>query len=228
MIFSSYQSPAYAGSSFPSNEARKHMVEQLREHGITSEPVLKVMGDIPRHEFVDEAVASHAYQNASLPIGFSQTISQPYIVARMTELLLAGASRVDSVLEIGTGCGYQAAVLSKLSRQVYTIERIKGLLEQARQRFRRYHMNNIRAKFDDGQEGWAVYGPFSGIMLTAAASEIPENLAKQLALGGVMVFPLQRPKGQVLVRAIREEEGISLQEIAPVQFVPIITGKASQ
>lgn len=205
--------------------ARAKMVRELQTMGIRSRAVLNVMNQVPREKFVDEALYNHAYKNMSLPIGFAQTISQPYIVARMTEVLLNHQPQLDKVLEIGTGCGYQTVVLSHLASQVYTIERVNGLLQKARERFRQQRRSNIRPKFDDGIDGWPTYGLYDGIIVTAAAKRIPESLAKQLAQGGVMVFPLAHRSRQVLIKATRERDGIAIEELEKVQFVPLLPGR---
>jgi len=200
---------------------RSRMVEeQLIPRGITDPRVLQAMGRIPRHLFVAEPLRVQAYGDFSLPIGEGQTISQPYIVALMTELLeLSGP---EKVLEVGTGCGYQSAVLATLCDQVYTVERIKPLLARARKNFDRLGLYNILSKADDGTAGWPEHAPFDRIIVTAAGPEVPEPLVNQLADPGRMVMPVGDRQGQVLVLVRKEEGGITVREVEEVKFVKLV------
>lgn len=211
------------GIGMTSQRTRERMIQRLRESGITSESVLGVMSTTPRHIFVDEALASRAYEDTALPIGFGQTISQPLTVARMSELLFA-EGRIKTVLEIGTGSGYQTAVLAQLADQVLTVERIRGLSQRARQRLSELRLHNVRFKYDDGNSGWSEPGPFAGIIVTAVANELPPALLAQLALGGRLVIPTGSGTTQVLRLIIRTEDGYSDQLIDRVQFVPMRAG----
>jgi protein-L-isoaspartate(D-aspartate) O-methyltransferase len=177
------------GIGMTSQRTRDRMLARLREQGVKDEVTLAAMGEIPRHIFIDEALATRAYEDVSLPIGFGQTISQPYTVARMTEVLRAG-NYLKKVLEIGTGCGYQTAVLSRVAIEVYSVERISPLLMRARNHLRDLRMRNIKLKHADGSMGLPELAPFDGIIVTAAASRVPEDLLQQLAIGGRMVIPV--------------------------------------
>jgi protein-L-isoaspartate(D-aspartate) O-methyltransferase len=185
--------------------------------------VLEVMRSTPRHLFVDEALAHRAYEDASLPIGFNQTLSQPYIVARMTELLLAGG-RPRRVLEIGAGSGYQSAVLARLVDEVYSLERIKGLVERARTRLRELEIYNVTLRHADGYAGWADKGPFDGILSAAAPLAVPEELRAQLAIGGRLVIPVGPDAGQQLHLVVRTEQGYETRIVEPARFVPLVGG----
>ncbi len=212
------------GIGMTSQRTRDRLVVRLREAGIQDERVLEVMRDTPRHIFVDEALASRAYEDTSLPIGFGQTISQPYIVAHMTEVLLKDFTP-RRVLEVGTGSGYQTSVLAQLVPEVYTVERIAGLQEQARQRLaRQLRLSNIRYKHSDGNWGWKQNAPYDGILVTAAPEEVPQELLNQLAEGGRLVIP-SGPNGQQQLR-VYSREGDSLKEsiLGTVSFVPLLTG----
>lgn len=212
-----------SGIGMTSQRTRDRLVARLRERGIRDERVLEVMGRTPRHLFVDEALATRAYEDTALPIGYSQTISQPYIVARMTEILLA-AGPPERVLEVGTGSGYQAAVLAALVPKVYTVERIAGLHERARRVLRALGMQNVRMRHSDGTIGWPECGPFDGILAAAAAEEIPEALLMQLAVGGRLVMPLAQGAGQVLVQVLRTESHYEQTLLEEVSFVPFLPG----
>ena len=194
----------------------------LRGMGVVEADVLSAMERVPREIFVPPAFGRHAYENASLPIALEQTISQPYIVARMTAALeLTGRERV---LEIGTGSGYQAAILSFLCRRVYTIERLRPLLVEAENRFRKLRITNVTPKFGDGAKGWPEGAPFDRVILTCAPAEIPATMLNQLKTGGIMVAPEGRDRNQSLVVVRRTEEGFERQELLPVRFVPLVEG----
>lgn len=215
--------PHPRGSGMTSQRARDRLVANLREEGIEDPRVLDVIRTTPRHLFVDEALASRAYENTALPIGLGQTISQPWVVARMTELLIE-RDIPKRVLEIGTGSGYQAAVLAALVDQVYTVERIEELLRQARRRFRSIKIENIRSRHDDGNIGWSAEAPFDAIVLTAAGETVPRKLLDQLAEGGVLVAPLGPPGKQKLTRVRREADALVRDELDEVSFVPLLGG----
>jgi protein-L-isoaspartate(D-aspartate) O-methyltransferase len=189
---------------------------------VKDETVLAAMGDVPRHIFIDEALASRAYDDVSLPIGFGQTISNPYTVARMVELARGGRA-LDGVLEIGTGCGYQAAILSRVARGVYSVERIAGLLSKARVRLRELGIRNVRLKHGDGHVGLKDVGPFDAIVIAAAATHLPETLAQQLAEGGRLVLPLGT-REQRLVLVERKGDAFTQSVLDEVKFVPMIAG----
>jgi protein-L-isoaspartate(D-aspartate) O-methyltransferase len=212
------------GIGMTSQRTRLRMIERLREAGIQDQRVLHAMAEVPRHIFVDEALASRAYDDLPLPIGFSQTISSPYIVARMTELMRAQRS-LERVLEIGTGCGYQAAILSKLAKEVYSIERISALLDRARTNLRELKLWNVRLKHRDGSQGLPDAAPFDGIMITAAISQVPQELIEQLAQGGRLVLPLGQDE-QRLHLVERTEDGIVETVLEAVRFVPLLPGTA--
>ena len=212
------------GIGMTSQRTRDRLVERLREEGIRDNAVLNVIRSTPRHLFVDEALATRAYEDTALPIGHGQTISQPYIVARMTELLIAAGPQ--KVLEVGTGSGYQAAVLAGLVPKVYTTERITALVTQARQRFRQLGLRNVRATHSDGSWGWPEFAPFDAIIVTAGGEEIPQALLEQLAPGGRLVMPVGGRAGQTLVLVTRTSDGYEKQELEPVVFVPLIGGPA--
>ncbi|WP_369938956.1 protein-L-isoaspartate(D-aspartate) O-methyltransferase [Xanthomonas medicagonis] len=214
--------PEAIGIGMTSQRVRDRLVARLRESGIGDESVLNAVRTVPRHLFIDEALASRAYEDTALPIGHGQTISQPWVVARMTETVLAAAPK--RVLEVGTGSGYQAAILAALGLEVYTVERIGDLLRQARKRLRQLGMN-VRSKHDDGRIGWAEHGPYDAIVVTAAAPALVDALVAQLAPGGCLVAPVGGPSSQSLVRLRRDAEGQIEQDIlAPVTFVPLLSG----
>jgi protein-L-isoaspartate(D-aspartate) O-methyltransferase len=208
-----------------SQGTRDRLVQRLRDHGIRDERVLKTIATVPRHEFIDEALSSRAYEDTALPIGQGQTISQPWIVARMTEVVLDGRSPAK-ILEIGTGSGYQSAVLASVVEQVFTVERIEELLKSARRRFHRLRLNNIYTRHADGHLGWPSQAPFDGIVVTAAAAEVPADLRQQLQVGAVMVVPIERDGAQRLVAIRRTEEGFEEQDLGGVIFVPLLDGLA--
>jgi protein-L-isoaspartate(D-aspartate) O-methyltransferase len=218
-----------AGIGMTSQRTRLRMVERLRDKGIRDERVLAAMTAVPRHLFVDEALASRAYEDSALPIGFSQTISQPYVVARMIESLIDDRGPPQKVLEVGTGCGYQAAVLAQLAREVYSVERIRALLERARANLRGLRLSNLRLTHGDGNLGLEQAAPFDAIVVAAAARALPEALLRQLAPGGRMVLPLRaaRTEGAAQRLALYERgpRGIIETVLDEVLFVPLETGK---
>ena len=218
-----------AGIGMTSERTRARMVERLRGQGIVNERVLAAMGAVPRHLFVDDALAHRAYEDTSLPINFGQTISQPFVVARMIEELMRGRA-LGKVLEIGTGCGYQAAVLAALAQEVYSIERIRELHERARANLRALRVHNLRLVHGDGHLGLAQVAPFDAILIAAAAAEAPPALLEQLAPGGRMVLPLRdggtaAAHAQRMVLIERGSRGFSETVLDPVRFVPLRTGK---
>lgn len=210
------------GIGMTSLRTRQRLIKRLQDAGISNDLVLEVILNTPRHMFVDEALASHAYDDTALPIGFGQTISQPYIVARMTEALLG--KKTDKVLEIGTGSAYQTAILACLFKQVYSVERIGKLLERARQRLQTLNLTNVCLKYEDGNRGWLEYGPYDGIIVTAASPDVPTSLIQQLAVGGRLVVPIGTSQAQELVQVERESSGIIQQVLGPVSFVPLLGG----
>ena len=214
--------PEAVGIGMTSQRVRDRLVDRLREAGISDEATLNAVRVVPRHLFIDEALASRAYEDTALPIGHGQTISQPWVVARMTEVVLAVAPK--KVLEVGTGSGYQAAILGALGLDVFTVERIGDLLRQARKRFRHLGMN-IRTKHDDGRIGWPEHGPYDAIIVTAAAPALVPALVEQLRVGGVLVAPVGGSSTQALVRLVRREDGgVDETHLAAVAFVPLLSG----
>ncbi len=211
------------GIGMTSQRTRDRMVARLREQGIRDEAVLAAMAAVPRHVFVDEGLASRAYEDTALPIGFEQTISQPFVVAHMIEAM-RGQRNLANVLEIGTGCGYQAAVLARLAKDVYSIERIAGLLEKARGNLRPLHLSNLRLVHADGALGLAEAAPFDGIIVAAAASGIPDALLQQLAPGGRMIVPVGSGD-QALCLIERTATGLTEKWLDAVRFVPLRGGK---
>jgi protein-L-isoaspartate(D-aspartate) O-methyltransferase len=222
MLFGAAAASA-GGHGMTSQRARDRLVATLRAEGITDPRVLDVIRTTPRHLFIDEALASRAYENTALPIGLGQTISQPWVVARMTELLIERAVP-DRVLEVGTGSGYQAAVLAQLVGTVHTVERIEELLRKTRRLFRTMKIGNIRTRHDDGNIGWPAEAPFDAIVLTAAGESVPRALCEQLADGGVLVAPLGPPGSQRLTRFRRNGEEWTREEFEAVSFVPLLGG----
>jgi len=211
-----------AGIGMTSARTRGRMVERLREQGISDTLVLAAMGTVPRHLFIDEALASRAYEDTALPIGFGQTISNPYIVARMTELARNGRE-LQRVLEIGTGCGYQAAVLAQVARGVVSIERIAALVGQTRKRQRELRLNNIKLKHGDGLQGFPQGAPYDAIVIAAAFGAVPEALKMQLADGGRLVMPLG-DDNQVLLVLTRTGNDFQAEKLESVKFVPLLPG----
>ena len=213
-----------AGIGMTSQRTRSRLVQRLREKGIVEEKVLSVIEQSPRHIFIDEALSHRAYEDTSLPIGMGQTISQPYIVARMTELLVMSGPMND-VLEIGTGCGYQTSILAGVSRRVYTIERIRPLQKQAVERFKALNLHNVTHRHGDGYLGWEEQSPFDAIIVTAAPDQVPQPLLDQLAIGGRMVIPVTMPNGDQQLHLLeKDEEGISSMQVEEVKFVPLLGG----
>lgn len=209
------------GIGMTSRRTRMRLIQRLREAGIDDEQVLAAMSDVPRHIFLDEALAHRSYEDTALPIGYSQTLSQPYIVARMTEALMR--HKPTRVLELGTGSGYQTAILAGLVDQVFSVERIKPLLDRARDRLRTLGIRNVFLKHADGGMGWPDKGPFDGIIVTAAPREVPEELKAQLADGGVLVAPIGEHT-QMLTEIVRRGDRFETNEIEPVRFVPLLGG----
>ena len=214
---------SHQGIGMTSQRTRDRLVERLRAKGIHNPHVLEAMRLLPRHMFVDEALASRAYEDDALPIGHKQTISQPYIVARMTEALLA-EDNPQKILEIGTGSGYQAALLSCLVKQVYTVERIKPLYLQTKKLFNTLQLRNIRCKLSDGTWGWEGYAPYDAIIVTCAAAEIPTSLIDQLKFGGRLIIPVgEAESSQQLLTLKRTQEGIVKEKLEDVLFVPLVS-----
>jgi len=211
------------GIGMTSARTRDRLVQRLRDQGIANLAVLERIRNVPRHIFVDEALGSRAYEDTALPIGFGQTISQPYIVARMTEALLDAAAP-DNVLEVGTGCGYQTAVLAPLVKRVSTIERIEPLLTRARGRLKELGVRNVRFRHGDGSLGWKAHAPFDGILVAAAPLTVPEALLKQLKVGGRLIVPIGPEGQQQLVRLTRREQRVERENLGPVPFVPLLGG----
>lgn len=213
----------HSGIGMTSARTRERLVTRLREQGIVDPEVLERIRSVPRHVFVDEALASRAYEDTALPIGHGQTISQPYIVARMTQSLLE-AGKPRKVLEVGTGCGYQTAVLAPLVTTLYGIERIAALQQRARQVLRDLRIGNVHMKHGDGFEGWSAYAPFDGIIVAAAAYSVPPALVEQLAEGGRLVIPVGTEREQQLLRVTRRGERIEREVLGQVTFVPLLQG----
>jgi protein-L-isoaspartate(D-aspartate) O-methyltransferase len=212
------------GIGMTSQRTRARMVQRLREKGIGDERVLGAMAGVPRHLFVEEALASRAYEDTALPIGFSQTISQPFVVARMVELVLQ-KEQPGKVLEVGTGCGYQAAVLAQVFAEVYSVERIKALLERARTNLLPLRLKNLRLVHGDGYAGLEGAAPFQAIVVAAATRQVPQTLLRQLAPGGRMILPLQEGAAQKLMLYERNGRGVVESRLEPVRFVPMETGR---
>jgi protein-L-isoaspartate(D-aspartate) O-methyltransferase len=210
-----------------SARTRERLVARLADGGITSPQILDRIRSVPRHLFVDEALESRAYEDSALPIGHGQTISQPFIVALMTQALLLddGVLRpMAKVLEVGTGCGYQTAVLSPLVGRIFTLERIRGLMQATRSRLGELGFNNIRYRYGDGMKGWPGQAPFDGILVAAAPAGIPDKLLEQLAVGGRLVIPVGPPGQQDLIRMTRTETGFDRESLCSVSFVPLLEG----
>ena len=212
------------GIGMTSARTRDRLVQRLKDNGIRSQAVLNQVRNVPRHLFVDEALASRAYEDTALPIGHGQTISQPFIVARMTEALLNGFNG-DKVLEIGTGCGYQTAILAPLVKTIYSVERIPELLRKTRLRLRELNIYNVQFKPGDGWLGWKKYAPYDGIIVAAAASELPQDLLDQLAPGGRLIIPVGPPRAQTLTQVTRMDDHFEQVSLGSVSFVPLVQGK---
>jgi len=212
-----------AGIGMTSARTRDRLVARLRAHGIRSEAVLAQIRNVPRHLFVDEALASRAYEDTALPIGHGQTISQPYVVAKMTEALLDGFEG-ETVLEIGTGCGYQTAVLAALVKKIYSVERIPELLRKTKQRLRDLDIYNVQFRPGDGWEGWPKYAPYDGIIVAAAAAVVPDKLLEQLTPGGRLVMPVGAPGYQELMLVTRHGDHFEQKSLGGVSFVPLVKG----
>jgi protein-L-isoaspartate(D-aspartate) O-methyltransferase len=215
--------PQASGIGMTSARTRERLIKRLRDQGIANPEVLERIRSVPRHLFVDEALATRAYEDTALPIGLGQTISQPYIVARMTEALLEN-SPPRKVLEIGTGCGYQTAVLAPLVGFVYTIERIGALLERARARLKDLKIRNVHLRHGDGFQGWAAHAPYDGILVAAAPEGIPQPLLDQLANGGRLIVPVGREGHQYLQRVTRRGDDLHTETLGLVAFVPLVKG----
>ncbi len=223
MINREHDGLARRGIGMTSQRTRERLIQRLYEEGLSNAHVLEVIRRTPRHLFVDEALAHRAYEDTALPIGHNQTISQPYMVGRMTELLLA-AGPLDKVLEIGTGSGYQTAVLAQLVERVFSVERIQGLQDRAKERLLELELRNVVFRWGDGWEGWPALAPYNGIIVTAAASTVPQALLDQLAPGGRLVIPVGNGVEQQLLLIMREEHGFSRQVLDEVRFVPLLNG----
>ena len=206
-----------------STRTRARMIERLREKGITNDAVLSAIASVPRHAFVEEALASRAYEDTALPLGYSQTISQPFIVARMISLLFEGRNKLGKTLEIGAGCGYQAAVLAQLSNEVFTVERIAPLFEKAKANLASIGLSRVNVHFADGQMGLADKAPFDSIIVAAAAINVPNSLLSQLAIGGRIAIP-QGTNEQTLLLIERRENSFHETRLEMVRFVPLLAG----
>jgi protein-L-isoaspartate(D-aspartate) O-methyltransferase len=212
------------------NRRRERLVDELEAEGITDENVLERMREVPRHLFVEEALQSRAYANTALPIGYGQTISQPFIVALMTETLIDGLApgeQLEKVLEIGTGCGYQTAVLAPFARHIYSIERLGVLVARARRTLRELGVHNVSLRHSDGMRGWRSAAPFQGMLVAAAPETVPEDLLAQLDDGGRLVIPTGRRGRQSLICVTRQGDDYRESEVAPVSFVPLLGGTES-
>ena len=214
-----------SGIGMTSQRTRTRLVERLRDQGIESEIILEIISRTPRHALIDEALAHRAYEDTALPIGFNQTISQPYIVARMTESLIADGT-LGNVLEVGTGSGYQTAILSQLADKVFTVERVAGLATRARERLGAMGYRNISFRHSDGGMGWSEKGPFDAIMVTAAPRVVPETLVDQLSDNGRMLIPVGESRSQKLLMIRRINGEIEQTNLEPVRFVPLLGGKS--
>ncbi|TIH11130.1 protein-L-isoaspartate(D-aspartate) O-methyltransferase [Pseudomonas leptonychotis] len=213
----------HRGIGMTSQRTRERLIQRLYEEGLSNAHVLEAIRRTPRHLFVDEALAHRAYEDTALPIGNNQTISQPYMVARMSELLLA-AGPLDKVLEIGTGSGYQTAILAQLVERVFSVERIQNLQDKAKERLVQLNLRNVVFRWGDGWEGWNALGPYNGIIVTAAAANVPQALLDQLAPGGRLVIPVGAGDVQELMLIVREEDGFSRHVLDAVRFVPLLNG----
>lgn len=213
------------GIGMTSKRTRDRLIGRLEAQGIRDARVLEVMTETPRHWFLDEALAHRAYEDTALPIGYGQTLSQPYIVAKMTELLTAGGRKLNRVLEIGTGSGYQTAILAQLVGKVWSVERIRELQNKARERLQRLKLHNVMLKNADGIMGWPEAGPFDGILSAAAPATIPPELIQQLAPGGILVIPVGPDNQQYLTVVTKQEDGnTTTKKVEAVRFVPLLSG----
>jgi protein-L-isoaspartate(D-aspartate) O-methyltransferase len=213
----------HSGIGMTSARTRDRLVQRLRDQGIHDLRVLERIRNVPRHIFVDEALASRAYEDTALPIGWGQTISQPYIVARMTQALISGGLP-EKVLEVGFGCGYQTAVLAPFAQKIFSIERVEPLVARARQRLKELGIRNVKLKHGDGMKGWPTQAPFDGIMVAAAPLTLPETLVQQLAIGGRLIVPVGPDGQQQLLRITRREQGVQKEVLGAVSFVPLLAG----
>ena len=211
------------GIGMTSQRTRERLIQRLTDEGLSNPLVLDIMLNTPRHLFVDEALAHRAYEDTALPIGNNQTISQPYMVGRMTELLLANGP-LDKVLEIGTGCGYQTAVLAQLVERVFSVERIQSLQERAKQQLAELNLRNVVYRWGDGWKGWNALAPYDGIIVTAGAKEVPQALLDQLVVGGRLVIPVGESDNQQLLLIVREKDDFLYQTLEAVRFVPLLSG----
>jgi protein-L-isoaspartate(D-aspartate) O-methyltransferase len=219
--------PKWHGIGMTSARTRDRLVERLKKEGIANRAVLDRIRNVPRHIFVDEALASRAYENTALPIGYGQTISQPFIVAMMTAALIEGlpvGKKLTKVLEIGTGCGYQTAVLAPFVQHVYSVERIQPLLQRAKEKLHELRINNVSLRHADGWHGWRSQAPFQGILVAAAPEHVPPELLEQLDEGGRMVIPIGGRGRQHLLRITRHGNEFDEEELTPVSFVPFVEG----
>jgi protein-L-isoaspartate(D-aspartate) O-methyltransferase len=215
------------GIGMTSARTRDRLVERLKAEGIKNAAVLERIRAVPRHLFVDEALASRAYEDTALPIGFGQTISQPYVVAAMTEALIEGAPKLTRVLEIGTGCGYQTAVLAPFVQHIYSVERIQALVQRARTMLQELKITNVSLRHADGWYGWRSQAPFDGMLVAAAPEIVPPELYEQLQDGGRMVIPIGKRGSQTLLRVTRVGLQFEREELFPVSFVPFVEGTAT-
>ena len=213
----------HRGIGMTSERTRERLIQRLVDEGIVNQHVLEVIRRTPRHLFVDEALAHRAYEDTALPIGNNQTISQPYMVARMSELLLEDGP-LDKVMEIGTGSGYQTAVLSQLVERIFSVERIKVLQDRAKERLQALNLRNVVFRWGDGWQGWPALAPYNGIIVTAVATDVPQALLDQLAPGGRLVIPVGAGEVQQLMLIVREEHGFARRVIGNVRFVPLLNG----
>lgn len=211
------------GIGMTSQRTRFRLLDRLRQQGIDDEELLEIIGQTPRHIFVDEALSHRAYEDTSLPIGFNQTISQPYVVALMTKALFQGG-KLSRLLEVGTGCGYQTSILAQLCDRVYTLERIKGLQNRARQKLKLLGLRNVQFRHSDGSLGWAEQAPFDGIMVTASPRKVPQELVDQLSPNGRMIIPVGGPDGQKLQLITLEDGEMQVEVLEQVRFVPLLSG----
>lgn len=225
MDLSNFNQHGIDGIGMTSQRTRDRLAKRIKDAGVNYEPVIKAIQTTPRHLFMDEAMATRAYEDTALPIGQGQTISQPFIVAKMTEALLHDID-VKKVLEIGTGSGYQTAILSQLVDEVFTIERLRSLMDKARRRLRGLNYNNINYLYGDGYKGWSAHAPYDGIIVTAAPKQIPNDLKQQLTIGGRMVIPVGDTAQQSLYVITRTSTGFEEQVFDYVSFVPLVKGEA--